>query len=345
VKAIRIHGPNDVRIEDVPVKELAEDEALIRVRAVGLCGTDYELYTNEMLFIQDGRTKLPMIPGHEWAGEIIELGSQVSDFKTGDRVSGECTVACRNCEYCIRGQYNQCINRTETGVMNRDGAFAEHIVFPASHLHKFDSLPFEEAALIEPTGIALHGIKRANVTPFDNVAVLGPGPIGLQAAQIAKKVYGARRVILTGTREERLDVGLRMGVDAVVNVKRQNLVEEIRELTDGEMLHIIIETTGHPSAYVDMEEIIRPYGRIALLGFLGAKRVEMNWDPFITSDVTFLGVLGSPGLWGEVIEILEAGKISTAPLITHRMKLEEFEKGLDIMVNRRDAVCKVVFFP
>ncbi len=135
-----------------------------------------------MVYINEGLSKLPIIPGHEWAGVIEKIGEGVSGFVPGEKVTGECTVSCGKCFYCERGIQNQCLNRTETGIMNREGGFAEYITFPISHLHKFSALSFEEAALVEPTGIALYAVMRGKVGPLDNVMVTGPGPVGLQAA-------------------------------------------------------------------------------------------------------------------------------------------------------------------
>ena len=129
MKAIRIHGPKDVRFEEVPIPKVGPDDLLIRVKAAGLCGTDLELYDGTMFYITSGITKLPLIPGHEWSGEVVELGANVSEFSIGDKVTGECSVGCRSCPYCIRGWYNQCPFRTETGLLNRDGGFAEYISF------------------------------------------------------------------------------------------------------------------------------------------------------------------------------------------------------------------------
>ncbi len=213
MKAIRVHGPKDARYEDVPEPQAGPDDVLIRVKAAALCGTDLEFYDGTMFYITSGMTELPLIPGHEWAGEVVEIGSNVHEFDPGDRVTGECTVSCRSCANCIRGWYNQCQFRTETGLLKRDGGFAEYIVFPKYFLHKCNRMAFEEASFIEPTGIALYPTKLAQVCPEDYVAVMGPGPIGLFAVQTAK-AYGARKVILVGTRDDRLDIGRQVGADA-----------------------------------------------------------------------------------------------------------------------------------
>lgn len=345
MKAIRIHGPMKVSLDEVLVKELSDHDVLIKVKAAGLCGTDYELYTNDMVYLKEGLAELPLIPGHEWSGQVEKTGKCVTKIRIGDKVTGECTVSCGKCEFCQKGRISQCTNRTETGIMKRDGGFAEYIVFPESHLHIFNKLSFEEASLIEPTGIALNAIIRGGVGPLDNVLVIGPGPIGLQTAQIAKKVYGANKVILSGTRDERLSRANTYGLDGTVNINKQNLKEKVAEITNGRMIDVVIETSGGIDAFKDIKEVIRPFGRVVLIGFFGSKKPEIDWDVYSTRDITLIGALGSPGIWDNIIELLESGKIETRSLISHRMKLEDFEKGIDIMVNRKENACKVILLP
>lgn len=345
MKAVRIHGPSFIKIEDVPIKEPGEGEVLIKVKAVGLCGTDYELYTNDMVYINEGLSKLPIIPGHEWSGIVEKVGSSVKKFKVADMVTGECTVSCGKCEYCKQGFYNQCTDRTETGIMNREGGFAEYITFPESHLHKFKNISFAEAALAEPTCIANYAVINGKITPFDNVLVIGPGPIGLMAAQIVKKIYGAKKVILTGTRDERLEMAKDFCLDGVVNVRKEDMVERIRDITDGQMIDVVIETSGGADVFNQIEKIIRPCGRVVLVGFFGSKQVNINWDAYTVKGVSILGTLGSPAIWDDVIDLLETDRITVKPLISHEMSLDDFEKGLDVMVNRKENACKVIFKP
>ena len=343
--AVKIYGPGKFRMEDAPVKAPGEGEALIRVKAVGLCGTDYELYTGEMIYLKQGLSKLPLIPGHEWAGVIEKLGSGTTGFKVGDQVTGECTVNCGHCRFCARGSASQCINRTETGVMNRDGGFAEYITFPVSHLHKFTKISFDEAALIEPTAIAMYANMTAKPGPFDNVMVCGPGPVGLQAAQIAKKVFGAKRVILTGTRQERLDRANSYGLDGIVNIRETDLTEAVRDITNGEMIDVVIEESGGAGVFADVEKVINPLGRVVLNGFFGNKQASINWDVVTTKELRILGSLGSAHIWDDVIHMLETDVIETRSLISHNMELKDFEKGLELMISRRENVCKVIFNP
>ena len=349
MKAIRIYGPCDARYEEVPIKKPKSGEVVISIKAVGLCGTDYELYTNEMIYIQEGLCKLPITPGHEWSGEIVETGENAGKFKVGDRVTGECTVSCGECSLCKKGLYNMCINRTETGVMSRDGGFAEYITFPVSHLHKFGScISYEEASLIEPTGIAMYVVKRSHVSPMDNVLVIGPGPIGLQAAQIVKKIFGSKRIILSGTRKERLDRARIYDLDGYINVREEDLFERVRDITEGEMIDTVIETSGGLTVFDDIKKIINPCGKVGLVGFFGAKKPSCDWDSLTTRDISIYGSLGSPHVWGDIIKLIENGKLDTRNLISHEMELKsygDFKNAIDIMTNRTENVSKIILKP
>ena len=344
MKAIRIHGPKDVRFEEVDMPKVEHDDVLIRVRAAGICGTDLELCDGTMFYITSGMTKLPIIPGHEWSGEVIEVGSNVKEFAIGDKVTGECSVGCRSCSYCIHGWYNQCQFRTETGILNRDGGFAEYIAFPKYFLHECNGMEYDEAAFIEPTGIALYPTKLTKVSPEDYVAIMGPGPIGLFAVQTAK-AYGARKVILIGTNEARLAIGRQVGADITINIKTENLLEKIKESTEGHMVDVIIEAVGKPNVWDNIALIIAPRARIGMTGLFGGKKCNVNFDPLVVNNITIYGSLGGPSLWDEAIDLHERGLVTTRPLITHHLPLKDFEKGIKIMHNRIDNAIKVVVEP
>lgn len=341
MKAVRIHGPKDARYEDVPTPKVGPDDVLVKVRAAGLCGTDLEVYDGTMFYITSQMTELPFIPGHEWSGEVAELGSNVTEFDLGDRVTGECSVGCRSCSYCIRGWYNQCQHRTETGLLNRDGGCAEYISFPKYYLHECNKMEYAESAFIEPTGIALYPTKLTDLGPEDYVAVMGPGPIGLFAVQTAK-AYGARKVILVGTRDQRLEVGRKVGADVTVNVKNENLVAKVTEATNGHMVDVVIEAVGKPSVWDDIASIIAPRARVAMTGLFAGEKCEVDFDPLVVNNITVFGVLGGPSVWDEAIDLHQRGIITAKPLITHRLGLSEFSRGIELMRNRADNAIKVV---
>lgn len=344
MKAIRYHGPKDMRYEDVPMPEVGPDDVLVKVKAAALCGTDLEVYDGVMFYFTSGMSRTPLITGHEWSGEVVALGANVTTFRPGDRVTGECSIGCLRCEYCLRGWYNQCPNRTETGLLNREGAFAEYIAFPQMFLHACNAMAFEEAAFIEPTGVALYATKLARTCPADFVAVMGPGPIGLFMVQTAK-AYGARHVTLVGTRDDRLEVGRKLGADLVVNVRKENLAEKVREATGGHGVDVVLEAVGKPSVWSDIASIVAPRARVAMTGLFAGQTCAVDFDPLVINNVSILGSLGGPGCWDEAISLHERGKVTAAPLITHRLPLARIVEGIEIMRSRSDHALKVVLTP
>jgi threonine dehydrogenase-like Zn-dependent dehydrogenase len=311
---------------------------------VGICGTDIELYDGTMFYITSGMTSLPLTPGHEWSGEVVEVGDEVAEFQVGDRVVGECSVGCGNCPTCLRGWYNQCPSRTETGILGRDGGFAEYLTFPEAFLHKCNELEYEQSAFIEPTGVALAATKLAQISPDDVAAVVGDGPIGLFAAQTVK-AYGARKVILLGAIDSRLEVGRQLGVDAVINVKTENVVERVKEVTDGHMIDAFVEAVGHPSGWDVIASTFAPRARIAMTGLTGGKPYALDFDPLVVGNVTIFGSLGGPSVWDEAIDLHRRGLVTARPLITHNLPLDSFVEGIEILRTRRDNAIKIVLNP
>lgn len=348
MNAIKVVASNELSFVEQEIFKPGEGEVLIKVHAAGMCGTDLEVFSCKNTYYRDGRAKLPLIPGHEWAGEIVELGTGVENFSIGDKVTGECTLGCGECELCKNGHFNVCSNRKETGIMNKDGGYAQYIVFPAKHLFKFDEkVSYEEGACIEPTCIAYHSLKRANLKESDTVLVVGPGPIGLLAAQIAKKVFKAKKVMLSGTRTERLERAADYGLDGIINVRNEDLETGVMEITGGERVDIIIDAAGAKGFFNDALKIIKPAGRIVLVAF-PEQYDELDWTQFAIQEIDLIGALGSPSVWPEVIELIESGKIDVKSIISHVLpmtSLESFEDALDVMVKRRDNACKVILRP
>jgi threonine dehydrogenase-like Zn-dependent dehydrogenase len=344
VKAIRIHGPKDARFEEVPTPEPGLDEVLVRVRAVAICATDVELFEGVMFYITSGMTKYPFIPGHEWSGEVVATGSRASEFQPGDRVVGECSIGCRTCRWCLKGCYHLCPDRAETGLLKQAGAFAEYIAFPKYFLHKCNELEHEQAALIEPTGVAINAARRAAVCPEDYVAVMGPGPIGLFAVQAAK-AYGARKVILVGRSDGRLEVGRALGADVTVNIKTEDLGEKVREATDGHMVDAVIEAVGRKEIWPAIASILAPRARVAMTGLFAGAKCDVDFDPLVVGEVAVLGCLGGPNLWPEAIALHASGKVRTAPIITHRLPLAEFARAIEVSRNRIEGAIKVLVEP
>lgn len=344
MKAIRYHGPRDCRYEQVPDPQPGPDDVLVRVRAAGICATDIEVYDGVMFYFTEKMTRVPIIPGHEWAGDVVAVGKNVRELKVGDKVTGECSVGCRQCDYCKRGWYNQCPHRTETGLLNRDGGFAELIVMPQFNTYKCNGMTYDAAATIEPTGVALYPTKVAGVCAQDNVAVIGDGPIGLYMVQTAK-AYGARQVILIGSREERLAVGRQLGADQTLRYRDADVVQQVRDATGGHGVDVVLEGVGKPSVWPIIAGSIAPRGRVMMTGLFAGKTCDVLFDPLVVNNVTIHGTVGGPNCWAECIDLHERGLVKAAPIVTHRLPLAEFEKGVEMSRNRTAGAIKVMLQP
>ena len=329
MKAVVISGAGDARLTDIAPPVLRTDEVRIKVLATGLCGTDVELFEGTMPYLTSGMAHYPLIPGHEWVGEVCEVGTQVSGFNTGDRVVGECSCGCMRCERCRSGNYHRCGHRTETGVLNRPGAFAEYLNFPACFLHQVSKdISIESACLIEPAAVAYNGVRRAQISPTDDVAIFGDGPVGLLLLMMAK-AFGARSVCVVGASVERLHLAELLGADAIVNVKNENPTLALVSHLHGALPSVVIEATGNPSSVVDAVNTVEAGGRIILQGiFAGQSTNGLNLDRIVVSEVTLQGALGSPGVWPDVIHLIESGKVNPGVLVSKALALSEYKTGI-----------------
>lgn len=333
MKAIRVHGPGDVRFEDAITPIPEPDEVLIRIRATGICGTDVEIRDGTMAYFTRGMANYPVTPGHEWVGEVTALGADVKGFTIGDHVVGECSVGCMKCDRCMAGNYHQCLNRTETGILNRDGGFAQYLTFPALFLHRISKdVDIRAAAMVEPTAIAFNGVKAGAVTPQDKVVIHGDGPIGLLILQVVK-AFGAKRVGVVGMTPERLALATKLGADFVVDANRNAVVDR---LIRTQMPDVSIEATGIPEAASNAIRSTRPGGRVVLQGLFGGRLLQdFDLDQIVINDLTVKGALGSPNIWPDVIHLIETGRVDPLKIISHAIPLEDFESGIDLVTSRK----------
>ena len=332
MKSIRIHGANDVRFEEVARKAPGADDVLIRVRATGICGTDVEIRDGTMAYFTRGMASYPVTPGHEWVGDIVELGRNVEGFNVGDRVVGECSVGCMRCSRCMAGQYHQCQNRSETGILNRDGGFAEYITFPALFLHRISKdVDLRAAALVEPTAIAFNGVKAAAVTPEDFVAIHGDGPIGLLILQCAR-AFGAKRIAVIGATPARLALAKTLGADHVLDAMRTDVTARFQDLG---LPDVSIEATGIPAAAATAIKTTKSGGRVVLQGLFGGRLLDsFDLDQIVINDLTVRGALGSPNIWPYVISLIESGRVDPLKIVTHRINLQDFDSGIRLVTSR-----------
>ncbi len=337
-------GPGLIELRDVPVPAIGDAEVLIEVKAAGICGTDLHIWHDEFPYWP------PVILGHEFAGVIAARGPAVEGWNVGDRVVGEPhTLACGTCWLCRTGRRQLCPDKRSPG-WGIDGCFAKWMRYPEpALLHRIpDGLPFEEAALVEPMANVVHDVlERGRVEIADVVAVIGPGPIGLLAAQAAK-ASGAAAVVVTGTdadEEVRLATARRLrAVDRVVNVQREDAVPVVAELTGGRGADLVVEASGAEAGIGSAFRLVRKYGRIAAIGLTGRERVSLPYDAGMSKAVEFVfNMSTSYTSWDRAIHLLASGKVDGKPLLTPKGGLERWEEFFNALEQKRGL--KGLFLP
>jgi len=342
MKAAVLYGPRDIRLETLSVPKLKPNWVLLKVHAAGICGSDLHFYRGETsipVLSKIGEGKY--VPGHEVSGEIYRIGSKVKSLKEGDRVGVEPLVGCGKCRWCRVGWYNLCENFRLIGFYYI-GGMAEYLAVPAKNCFKLpEHVSFEEAAMLDCIAVAIHAINKAEVCCEDIVAVLGAGTIGLSTLQ-ASIALGAREVYITGTHDFQLKVAKELGATATFNVRKENFVEKIMELTNGQGVDKVIEAVGGSSNTIsDAIEITRKRGIIVNTGIF-VKPMQIDLFKFLTKELT-LNTAWGYGYWTyrkefEVsLDLLAEGKISAEKLITHRYPLEKVKDAFETALNRKET--------
>ena len=335
-------GQGYMELQDVPLPQVEPGEVLLRVRACGICGSD--------LKIQDGQHPCtpPVVIGHEFAGEIIEIGSDVSGWKAGDRVVSEQHFkACGRCRACLTGNAFACSSKRAPGYFS-DGAFAEFIRVPAWLLHRIpDKLSFVEAAFTEPSAVAVHGmLERTRIDPEDTVLILGCGPIGLVAAKMAQ-VNGASQVIITGVERDetaRLPKARELCIDHVVNVMRDDLAGLVNDLTHGEGADVVIELSGALPAIAQAFPLARRLGRVGIIGQPPADEINIPYRQAMFRALTVSFSYSSKYTsWERALSLFGRDAIRPSEFITHVLPLEDWERGFNF--SRNGEAVKVVLEP
>ncbi|OIJ09977.1 L-threonine 3-dehydrogenase [Anaerobacillus arseniciselenatis] len=342
MKAIVKHERNfGAKLMEVVIPEIKDDEVLIKVKATSICGTDVHIYTWDEW--SQSRVNPPYVFGHEFSGIVEEVGSNVTNVNVGDYVSAETHIVCGQCPQCLSGNAHICKNTEIIGV-DRDGCFAEFVVLPATNLWKNDpSMPLDVASIQEPFGNAVHTVLAQGVAG-KSVAIIGCGPIGLMAVTVAK-ACGASHVFAFDLNDYRLRLAKEMGATSVVNSERENPLSVVNRITDGNGVDVVCEMSGHPIAMDQGFKMVTNGGVVSILS-LPVRPVEID----VTNDIVFKGITvhGITGrkmykTWQQVSGLLKSTEVNLKPMITHHLKLEEFEKGFDLMIKGQCG--KVVLHP
>lgn len=340
MRAAVVIEPGKLEIRAVDIPQVGPGEVLIRVRSCGICGTDFSIYTGKY-----SREYLPLIPGHEFSGEIVEVGKGVENLKPGDRVTADINMSCGTCFYCRRGQKLMCSEFKQLGI-HTDGAFAEYVKAPAAQVHKLPSnLDFEVGAFVEPISCAIHAAKAMQVTLGSTVAVIGDGTLGILHTQVAK-FQGAAPIILIGKHRERMEKARILGVDYLVDIAKEDPIKKVKELTEGRGADFVIEAVGAPETYELAVAMTRPGGRVAAFGITEADAtIRVKPFDFVLGERSMVGSCAGVGNdWPDAIKLLEYGRIDPRPLFSLRVPLEELETAL-LMGKENRALLKIFVSP
>ncbi|MBW2146152.1 MAG: galactitol-1-phosphate 5-dehydrogenase [Deltaproteobacteria bacterium] len=343
MKALKLTGPNQFEYTDEPMPEVKPDEALIRVKAVGICGSDFHGASGK-----SGRRIPPIIMGHEAAGVIESAGRAVLGFKPGDRVTFDSTIYCNKCRFCQQGRINLCDNRRILGVSTNEyrqnGAMAEYVSVPEHILYPIpDSMLFEHAAMIEPLSVAVHA---ANLTPVlinESCAIIGTGVIGLLVVQ-AMKIKGCGKIFAIDIDEERLALAKKFGADETCNPRNEDVVQKILELTDGVGADTALEAVGIEKTMNTAIDIVKKGGRVTLVGNLSPE-IKVYPQRIVTRELIITGSMASRGEYPACIDLIASGRIHVEPLINKVAPLSEGAKWFAVLAEGRQKLLKVILQP
>lgn len=328
-------------VREVKVPALGRTDVLVKVKVASICGTDLHIYNWDRW--AQNRIHPPLIPGHEFCGEVAAYGDEVTSVKEGDFVSAEMHVACGKCLQCRTGEAHICQNVKIIGV-DADGAFAEYVVIPESNIWKLDpAIPQEYASILDPLGNAVHTVLAGEIAA-KSVAITGCGPIGLFAIAVARAV-GATTVFAIEVNEYRRKIARDMKADYVLDPSQENASAMVMEKTGGLGADVVLEMAGHPDSIRTAFDIVRRGGRISLLG-LTSKPVSLNFsEDIIFKGITVQGINGRRmyQTWYQMTALLKSGKLDLHPVITDRISMKDFSRGMERL--KTGEASKILVYP
>jgi len=329
MKALLLTAPSTLAIVDFPTPAIADDEVLVRIHACGICGSDFHGWDGS-----SGRRQAPLIMGHEASGEIVATGPRVEKWHAGDRVTFDSTIYCGVCHFCCQGQINLCENRRVVGVSPNEykqhGAFAEFVAVPSRILYRLpDTLPFDQAAMIEPVSIAVHAVLRIKIAATDTVVVVGSGMIGLLIVQ-ALRWAGAKRIVAVDLAENRLTLARRLGATHTFNPSTSDVAAEVARLTEGLGADAAFEVVGLTPTVNLAIAVLKRSGSCVLVGNLSPKTQDFPLQAVVTKEITVTGTCSSAGEYPLCLDLIARGVIDVKPMIETVAPLEDgaawFEK-------------------
>lgn len=322
MKAYVFEEKDKAVFKDIPIPAISDQEVLVKVKANGICHSDYELLEGRYIV----PFTYPIIPGHEWSGEVAKVGRDVKNFKPGDRVVGECVIGCGACKVCQEGKFTYCPTADHFG-FTIDGAVAEYLVARPEWLHKLqDNVDWITGSMIEPFSVAYFGIDgMGGCDASDTVVVLGGGTIGLCATACAKAM-GAR-VINIEPLEYRREIAKRLNADYVLDPTAEDTIKAVKQLTDGYGADLVVEASGNAAALKSTLDYAKNSGRVSFVGINIGNEIPVELGKFQSKGITATGFIGSPYVWDKVVAFLSQSKLDISPISTHQFPLMKAEEA------------------
>ncbi|MDQ0343068.1 L-iditol 2-dehydrogenase [Lederbergia wuyishanensis] len=343
MNAAVLNKPLDIEVKQVTIPKPKKDEALVKVYCIGVCGSDVHYYEHGKI----GRYKVkePLILGHELAGEVVEIGDDVSHISVGDRVAVEPGVTCGRCNYCKSGRYNLCTDVVFMATPPVDGAWAEYITIRSDFLFKIpDEMSYEEGALLEPLSVGIHAMQRGKASMADRLFVSGLGPIGLLAIQAAK-MFGITEIFASDVVPFRRELAKELGVTAVFDPIQEDINELISTLTEQKGVNLVVETSGNSKAISDTIKIVDRGGRIVLIGLPTSDSIPLDINQLIDGEIDVYGVFRYANTYPIAIQSLSNSKVNIEKIITHKYSLNDIKEAVELARTEKNTSVKVMIYP
>ena len=349
MKAIVMKAANSISLEEVDLPAPNDNEALCRVEAVAICGSDIKFIKGDT--IGSWPPHLPFVLGHEWAGTVAEIGRNVKNVMIGDRVAGEAHSGCGFCGNCMKGRYNLCLNYGNEEAGHRHyghkstGAYAQYGVFSSKSLTRLpDNVSFAEGAILDAAGTGLHVMDQTGISAGGNVVIIGPGPIGMITAKIAKAL-GTSKIIMVG-RGARLEKAASLCADKVIDFEKEDVATQVMEMTDGIGADEVFECSGAEGTLNQAIHIVRKGGCIGIVGIPSPGNMEaIDNRKLIIDEIAVFGSRANPSVSARLLSLISAGRLDLRPFITHKFGMNDYEKAFDYFATRKEGALKVIIEP
>jgi L-iditol 2-dehydrogenase len=344
MKIVKLLKPYILALEEAPLPSIHQNEVLLQIQAVGICGSDMHRYRGDIIDSAAGND--PLILGHEFSATIAAMGSHVKGFQVGERVAVEAGIPCGLCEWCFKGDTNLCPQIKFCGVAPFDGALREYMAWPGFLLHRLpDSLTFKDGVLMEILAIALHATDLSHMQPGQTAAVLGSGPIGLAVIQLLRQT--ARTVLIASTDilDYRNDFALKSGSETAMNPDTTDVVENIMQMTGARGVDVVFEAAGVPETCRQAVEMCAPGGKVIFIGIPTQDQTPFSTTSARRKGLTFRFVRRSPMLYPRCAELLEKGTIDLHGMVTHHFPLSKTAEAFALVDQYQDRVIKAIVHP